>query len=140
MFSTIITSRKQLYKYLDNLNFEKYSETPLSSVYLLINNKGKIEPIYFMHYEDVYFESPCCLMQTMPEEDVEEYVKEYYETDYIEEAIAYEKGMCRNGYHYEIECPQCSPFLSETFEIIAVLTESECLDWLINKEKELEER
>ena len=61
-----------------------------------------------------------------------------YERDSIKEAYEYEKIFQRNGIHYEIYCPQCTPFLPEEVAILDVFSEEECLNWLlenIKKEK-----
>ena len=132
MFNIIIENRKELYNFLDNVDYSKYQPNSMSSVYFLIKNKNTIEPIHFMHYKNAYFESPCYLVETFSEENVEDYVKETYVKSARKQALEYEKSMCRNGVHYEIECPQCSPFFNGPIQIIQILTEQECLDYLIN--------
>ena len=54
----------------------------------------------------------------------------------FEKALAYENTMQRENKHYEIDCPQCSPFLPQELEIIDMISESECLDWLLKHEKD----
>ena len=131
-----IHSRKELYKYLYNIDWNLKKETEMSSVYFLIKFNNHIEPIYFMHYKDSYFESPCCLHGCdMNENELEEYVRELYYPESFEKALAYEKTMQRKNKHYEIDCPQCSPFLPQEVEIIDMVSESECLDWLLKHEK-----
>ena len=39
---------------------------------------------------------------------------------YAEEAYKYESIFQRDGWHYDIDCPQCSPFLPEKIEIVAL--------------------
>ena len=74
-----IHSREELYKYLDNVDWSLKEETEMSSVYFLIKFNNHIEPIYFMHYKDSYFESPCCLHSCeMNKNKLEEYVRELY--------------------------------------------------------------
>ena len=131
-----IHSREELYKYLYNVDWSLKEETEMSSVYFLIKFNNHIEPIYFMHYKDSYFESPCCLHSCdMNENELKEYVRELYYPESFEKALAYEKTMQRKNKHYEIDCPQCSPFLPQEVEIIDMISESECLDWLLKHEK-----
>ena len=52
----------------------------------------------------------------------------------------HEKIFQRNGIHYEIYCPQCTPFLPEEVAILDVFSEEECLDWFLeNTKKEKED-
>ncbi len=67
----------------------------------------------------------------MGECELEEYVREIYYPESFKEALTYEKTMKRENKHYEIDCPQCPPFLPEEVEIVDMISESECLDWLL---------
>ena len=126
------TDRNQLYKWLSETDTSNKKETQLSSVYYLIEFNGHIEPLYFMHYEDVYFESPCVLSAySMSEIELVEYVKDMYEADAFDIALEFEKTMQRGNIHYEIDNPQCSPFLPNEIKILDILSETECLDWLL---------
>ena len=133
----VFNNKQTLYEYLNNFNFDCYRETELSSVYFLVLHSGKTEPIYFVKYDDVWFASPCSLQSfKMAKEDILNFVDSIYEPDGIEEALKFETLMHRDNYHYSINSPQCAPFLPEKVEILKVLTESECLDFLIsNKTK-----
>ena len=133
MFTLVFETRDELYEYLNNVDFSKYKTSSMSSVYFLVKYKDGIEPLYFMPYEGVYFESPCCLMETFEEKYIEDYVKGTYIKSARKEALKYEKSMCRNGMHYEIDCPQCAPFLKGPMQIIQILSEQECLDYLLNQ-------
>lgn len=135
MFTLVLENRDELYEYLKNVDTSKYKIDSMSSVYFLVKHKDGIEPLYFMPYENSYFESPCCLIETFDEKYVEEYVKDTYIKSARKEALKYEKSMCRNGKHYEIDCPQCAPFLHGPMQIIQILTEQECLDYLLNKKR-----
>lgn len=127
-----IHSRKELYEYLGNVDWNLKRETKFSSVYFLIKFNDHIEPLYFMHYEDSYFECPCYLYSCeMKEGELENYLKETYYPEVFEQALIYEKTMQRENKHYEIICPQCSPFLPQDVEIVDMISESECLDWLL---------
>jgi len=52
-------SKQELYKYLNEFDFDSVRDTKLSSVYFLIAHNDCVEPIYFTFFEDVWFESPC---------------------------------------------------------------------------------
>ena len=41
----------------------------------------------------------------------------------------------KDGWHYDIDVPQCSPFLPDKVKIIDVFSEKECLDWLLEHTK-----
>lgn len=130
-------NRQELYTYLDNFDFDSKKETTISSVYFLIRNGlHKPEPLYFMHYQGSWFESPCCLMKHQLDDDkVKEYVDEIYlDNEEKDEYYKFENLMQRDGWHYEIDCPQCLPFLENDIEILDVFTESECLNWLLKNE------
>lgn len=138
--NVLINSKQDLYNYLNNFDWKAYRNTEMSDVYFLIEYDDYVEPLHFMSFENVWFESPCSLSQCfMKDEDVAEYVKEMYFEEAFEEALEYEKMFQIDGKHYEIFNPQCFPFLPEKCKIIKPMTEKECLDWLIehcNKEKE----
>lgn len=126
-------TKQELYNYLDNFDFDSIKDTKLSSVYFLIKFDNHIEPIYFTHFENVWFASPCDLHEYPLDDDmVGEYVKELYFVNDWADAYEYEKTMQRNGRHYEIDCPQCDPFLPERINIQDVFSDSKCLDWLLS--------
>jgi hypothetical protein len=128
-----INTKQELYSYLDSFDFDSVKDTKLSSVYFLIEFDNHIEPIYFAHFEDVWFASPCDLHKYPLDDDkVEEYVDYLYFDESFEYAYEYEKTMQRNGWHYEIDCPQCSPFLPDRIKIKDVFSDSKCLDWLLD--------
>ena len=55
----ILNSKEELYKYLNDFDFDSVRDTKLSSVYFLIVYNNCVEPIYFTSFEDVWFESSC---------------------------------------------------------------------------------
>ena len=129
-------TKKELYNFLDSFNFTSKKTTKLSSVYFLIAFNNNVWPIYFSHFQNVWFAVPCELYEfTLPDNELMDYVKQIYEKDSIEEAYKYEKIFQRNGIHYEINCPQCTPFLPKEVTILEVLSEEECLDWLLENIK-----
>lgn len=135
-----LENKKELYEYLDNVETKHKRKTNMCSVYYLIEYEYKtkkiIEPIYFMHYKNVYFPSPCELHYCeMKEKELKEYVLEMYEEESLEEAYEYENIFQKGNTHYEIYVPQCAPFLPEKVCVLNILSEEECLEWLLSKEK-----
>ena len=129
-------TKQELYNYLNNFDFNSVRDTELSSVYFLVEFNNHIEPIHFMYFEDVWFESPCCLSYYLLEnKELTEFVKEIYKEDSWEKACEFEKTMQKNGYHYEINCPQCAPFLPDKIRIIDAFSDIKCLDWLLQHRK-----
>lgn len=127
-------TKQELYDYLDNFDFDSIKDTKLSSVYFLVEFDNHIEPIYFTHFEDVWFASPCDLHEYPLEDDkVQEYVYYLYFDESFEYAYECEITMQRNGWHYEIDCPQCSPFLPDKIKVLDVFSDTKCLDWLLNQ-------
>ena len=131
---TVIKSREELYDYLNKVDIESKRETSLSSVYFLVEQNGKDEAIYFMSYNGVYFESPCELHSwEMKDTDLDSYVLDMYMNESFNEAYELEKLMQRDNMHYEIDCPQTGPFLKMPCKIKGLLSESECLDFLLKE-------
>lgn len=130
-------TREDFFEFLNNFDYDSKRDSELSSVYFLIKNEEYVEPLYFMPFEDVYFESPCELHSCdMTEEELEEYVHEMYQEDSFEQSLEFEKLHLIDGKHYEIDNPQTGPFLKGSFELLDVLSERECLEWILNKRKE----
>ena len=134
-------TKQELYDYLNNFDFDSVKDTKLSSVYFLVeydtNYAGcdnYIEPIYFTSFEDVWFESPCYLSKyRLRDDEVMDFVQCMYYEDYWEDAYEYEKTMQKYGWHYEIDCPQCCPFLPSSIKIVDVFSDSKCLDWKLSQ-------
>lgn len=127
-------TKQELYNYLNNFDFDSVKDAKLSNVYFLVEYDGHREPIYFMPFEDVWFGFPCCCRELLLEDDkVMDYVKELYYEDSWGDAYEYEKNMQRNGYHYDIDCPQCPPFLPDNIKIQDVFSDTGCLDWLLDQ-------
>lgn len=136
MDKKLFRNRKELYSFLDTFDWESKRETEFSSVYFLIKNNEYVEPLYFMHFENVYFESPCELhCCNMSDEELREFVYNMYEEEVFDRALEFEKLLQRNGKHYDIDTPQVSPFLEKDFELLDVFSETECLNWLLENIK-----
>lgn len=128
----LLNSKQELYEYLNNFDYASKRDSSLSSVYFLIKFNNHVEPIYFMPFEDVWFESPCELHRCeMKDEEVMDYVKEMYRKDAWDQAYEYESLLQKDGWHYDIDCPQCSPFLPDEIEIIDAISEHECMEWIL---------
>ncbi|MBQ8117747.1 MAG: hypothetical protein IJ794_05025 [Lachnospiraceae bacterium] len=133
----VIQSQEMLDAVLREIDFASKKETKLSSVYCLMEFDGHIEPLYFAQYEDVFLESECWLMETgVREEELEDFVRDTYVPESFDEALQYEKMMVRDGIHYEIINPQNEPFLSFPCTLLGVISETECLDWLLQNRGE----
>lgn len=127
-------TKQELYDFLNNFDFNSKKEVDLASVYFLVKYDGYTEPIYFTKYEDVWFPSPCALRNfPLKNEELSDYVKEMYEDTSFDKSFEYEKLFQKDNVHYEIDTPQCTPFLPEQTEIISIFTETQCLNYLINK-------
>ena len=128
----ILNSKKELYKYLNDFDFDSVRDTKLSSIYFLIVYNNCVEPIYFTSFEDVWFESPCELHKfPLTEDEFIRYIREQYVWYSFDDAYEYEKIFQKGDWHYEIDCPQCTPFLPEKIKIIDVFSEKKCLEWLL---------
>ena len=109
-------TKVELYRYIE--------ENP--SDYYMVTWDGHTEPLYFMHYGSTYFESPLeGRRYPMNEQDLWEYVKDQYLEKYWEESFEQEKKNLIDGFWYEIDCPQCSPFLPFEIESIYPISEEE---------------
>lgn len=129
-----IRTRKELYDYLNGVDWSLKKDNSMASVYFLVEFDGHTEPIYFFNYADSWFECPCELHRyPLPDNQVKDLVKELYEENSWLSAYEYEINFQKHGYHYEINNPQCTPFLPEKFNILDMISESECLIWLMDK-------
>lgn len=117
--------------------------------YALVTYNGKTEPTWFTKYNfgesDWFLESPCQLIRMMEVKgDINTFCKEYMEKcicleegeseeNYINEFV---KPMIIDGWLYEIENFQCSPYLPKEVDEIKLISERECLDYML-KEKSI---
>ena len=128
-----INSKQELYDYLNNFDFESVKDYTLSSVYFLIKDGSKTQPIYFMKFEDFWLETICALTKfPLKDTEVANYVRSIYEEDSFDDAYEFEKPMQKDNWHYSIENFQCWPFLSDHITIIDVFSDKKCLEWLLN--------
>ena len=132
-------NKTELYDFLKTFDYNQKKETSLSSLYFLVKYNDTIEPLYFTPFRDVWFASPCEIHSfELGEKDLEEFVESLYEESSQKEALEFEKLFQRNGIHYDIDNPQVTPFLPDEITIIKALSETECLNWFLEREKENE--
>ena len=125
-------TRQKLQEYLSRFNFGQYEVHEMASVYFLMRYNGIIYPVYFEENDGYYMETDCELrMIPMKKKELKDFVKETYQKEYRKEALEYESMLQIGKRHYEIVCYQSTGFLPEETEILAVLTEPECVRWLI---------
>lgn len=110
--------------------------------YTLVTYNNKTEPTWFTkyNYENKFWflESPCQLYKVMElkepvDEQLKEYVSEFLDKDvdidkYINE---YVKPMIVNNVLFDIENFQCSPYLPKYAEDIKLISERECLEYML---------
>lgn len=111
----------------------------------LVTYDNKTEPIWISRYVDWnengnwFLESPCILIRHKFEDDSEEairlHVEELYEPDFVEEEINNIRSMIRDGWLYEIESPQVDSYLPAELEDLTLISESYCLEWMLNNSK-----
>lgn len=113
--------------------------------YALVSYGGKTEAFWFSNFcnlnkdgEVFFLESPCelnkiCEITKPIDEFAKEYVDELLDEDadeeeYIEQFV---KPMIVDGFLYEIENFQAEPYLPNEVDNIKIITERECLEWLL---------
>lgn len=111
-------------------------------VYALVTYENKVEPTWFTRYNDWFLESPCELHYiTEIDKPIDEFFKSYANTMlkkdedkeyYIEKYI---KPMIMDNVLYEIENFQCSPYLPKRVDDIKLITERQCLEYILRRNK-----
>lgn len=118
--------------------------------YALVSYNGTTKAIWFAQYwSDIdnkpwFLESPCVLRRICEvDKPIDEFCKEYMENcieliedaseeDYIENFV---KPMIMNGWFYEIENFQTEPYLPKEVDSIKIISERECLEWMLENTK-----
>lgn len=121
--------------------------------YALVSYNGTVEAIWFSNFcnlidEEVFFlESPCELYKISEVgDDVDKFCKEYMkELDFLDGATEknteryyienFVKPMIHNGWFYEINNFQTDPYLPKEVDDIKLISERECLMWLLENQK-----
>lgn len=84
-----------------------------------------------------YLEAPNVLFRTELEEPYEESIFDYAEELYEEVDEILIKSLMEmviDGYLYEVDSMQTSPFLPEQLNDIKLVTERECLEWMLKND------
>lgn len=115
-------------------------------VYALVSYNGITEATWFTKYlfnvdrGPWFLESPCELHKICKvEKPIDEFCKEYVsecieledgesEEDYIENSI---KPFIVDGWFYVLNNFQTGPYLTKSVDNIEIISERECLDWMI---------
>jgi len=126
----------------ERFNYLKENITDIGS-YALVTYNNETYPIWitaFWNWDkdgDWFLEAPCegrrYEFKDTSDKAIREFVKEQYEEEYIEEGIKYVKSMIRDGYLYEIDSPQVAPFLPDKLDDLILISEEECLEWMLNR-------
>ena len=129
-----INNRKELYEYLDSIDYSKYKESSMSDVYFIVTEEyDKEYVVTFISFEGEYFECPQQLIRIqLSDDELEYYVKDIYEDKYFKEALEYEKKFQFNGFHYEIDGYQTDPWIEKLVDIKPI-TETECFDFMLRR-------
>ena len=131
----------------DTLHFLKEHSSG-KSTYAIVKYNGKEEAIFFvnhhsMEYGEGFIEEPCYLHEIYFGNDLEKFCHHLAEDaigpgnpkgeeDYIKRRILpYVKG----DVFYLIDTPSVEPFLPEEIEEIRLITDLECIEWLIKNKK-----
>lgn len=146
-----ITNRNELYKFLKNIDYKKYKATSMSDVYFLIryieDGKTYVEPTYFQEYKGSYFESPCTLMEykytslrqwlnfIYGDSDISMEKRNSKVSEFDKDSVEYERQFQIGNTHYTIENFQCAPYLPKKLDILKILSEKDCLNYLLKDNK-----
>lgn len=107
----------------------------IGSYALITYEDGFIEPIWITKYAnwseegDWFLESPCELHKYGYDINNPKDLKFIKKNNYL----------IRDGNVYEIDSPQTPPFLPEILEDLTLISEEECLDWILTKIKNRKE-
>lgn len=119
--------------------------------YALVSYNGVVEPTWFSKYyddesnKDCFLEYPCTLMKTpIEEDDIDTFCNNYVDAliileegetkeDFINK---YMKHMIIGKWYYEIVNFQCMSYLPEEVDDIKLISERECLEYILEHNKE----
>jgi hypothetical protein len=135
-----INSKEERYKFLKaNINSKAMGS------YALVTYNNKTYPIWitaFWNWDkdgDWFLEAPCELRRSeftdTSDKTIKKYAKSRYYRKSLKFGIEYTKSMIRDGWLYDIDSPQVSPFLPEKLEDLTLISEQYCLDWMIENFK-----
>ena len=130
------------------INVEEFLfKNNIEYTYALVTYNNKTEPTWFTKYNledgngDWFLESPCELYRVMfATEPIDEFANKYAELYELEDGETYEdiankyvKPMIINGVLYSIENFQCAPYLPSEVDEIKLISEKECLEFLLKE-------
>lgn len=134
------------------INLKKFLLKNVNTIgaYALVTYNGKTEAAYFAKFllddkEPWLLESPCelyevCKVVGPVDEFCLKYVRDNIEleddvsiAEYIEE---YVKPMIINGHLYEMVNLQGNPYLPKEVDDVKIISEAECLEWMLKRERE----
>ena len=120
--------------YLDLMDWDSKKETMFSSVFMLVEYDEKEEPLSFVRCEDWWMGFSCSLTRTkMSNDEFSDYIRCFSGREESEELLKYIESMTRDGYLYHIKAFMQAVQLPEELVFHGLLSESECLDWFLNK-------
>lgn len=135
----LIHNRQELVFWLETIDWRNQRQCEAEEIFFLMEKNGQVEPVYFDYDEEEnsWYEHHCTHeCREIPEEEIPEFVAYYYTEEDYSYALELAKAMYRDGVQHRIACYTCSPFLDGEFKIIRILSEVECLDWLLEYERE----
>lgn len=143
-----INNKKELYNFLNNVDYKRYKETSIDSVYFLvryvIDKKEYIEPIYFYSSNNgkTYDGGPCTITKHKGI-SLRRWMNIQWGdgttndplNEFDKEAVEYERKFQVGNIHYVIDSFLCEPFLPKKLEVLKIFTEKECLKYFLKEEK-----
>ena len=110
--------------------------------YALVNYDNKELAVWFTSHGGWFLESPCELYKEAEiknKQELRDYVSDMMiedgDVDLDEHIKDCYEHMLVNGILYEIENFQCAPFLPEEVDSIKIISEKDCLRYLLSKSK-----
>lgn len=116
-------NKEELNIYLRNNN------SPIHMVTWENDGKQVTEPVHFLLFNNSWLHSGVEVrrMDIYDEEELKEYVREMYEDEFFDDAYENEKKNWIDGYLYDIDFPQCMPFLPDEIIDIKPISEANFL-------------
>lgn len=123
------------------------NKTEHDYTYALITYNDKTEPTHFSRFNfghgNIYMHSPCVVTRICKvDKDIEKFCEEavevyVYDSEEEKREIIenYIKPMIVDNIFYDLDCPMCMPYLPEEVEDIKIITERECLLYLLNNQE-----
>lgn len=132
---------------IDTLHFLKENSSG-KSTYAIVKYSGKEEAIFFanhhsMDYGEGFIEEPCYLHEIYFGKNLDKFCQHYAENaigsvdnerkqEYIKTKIL---PYIKKDVFYLIETPSVEPYLPEQLDEIKLISDLECIDWLLKNKK-----